>query len=88
MEIKPYILEKSEKMKRLIQKALRNEQKTKKWKTHEYVKDMPTDCVIISHLQAMNCGLKQNTMQHNLLTLEPRSSLDALFTGLKPVHKW
>ena len=34
MEIKPYILEKSEKIQRLIQKVFGNEQTTQKWKSH------------------------------------------------------
>lgn len=88
MEIKPYISEKSEKIQRLIPKVLGNEQTTKKWKPHEYRKDMPTDCVIINHLQTRDCGMKQNAVQHNLLTPEPRSSLGAPFTKFKPVHKW
>lgn len=88
MEIKPYILEKSEKIQRLIQKVLGNEQTTKKRKAHEYGKDMPPGCVIISPLQTRDCSMKQNAVQHNLLTPEPRSSLGAPFTGVKPVHKW
>lgn len=50
MEMKLYFLEKSEKIQRLIHKVLRSEQTTKKWKPHEYGKDMPIDCIIISHL--------------------------------------
>lgn len=88
MEIKPYLSEKSEKIQRLIPKVLGNEQTTKKWKPHEYRKDMPTDCVIINHLQTRDGGMKQNAVQHNLLTPEPRSSLGAPFTRFKPVHKW
>lgn len=88
LEIKPYIPEKSEKIQRLNQKVPGNEHTAKKWKPHEYGKDMPTDWVIISHLQTTDCSLNQNTVQHNLLTPEPRSSLGTLFMGFKPVHKW
>ena len=88
MEIKPYILEKSEEIQRLIQKVFGNEQTTQKWKFHEYGKDVPTAWVIISHLQIRDGSMSQSTMQHNLLTPEPRSSLGAPFTGFKPFHKW
>ena len=87
MKIKPYILEKSEEIQRLIQKVFGNEQTTQKWKSHEYGKDIPTAWVIISHLQIRDGSMSQSTMQHNLLSPDPRSSLGALFMGFKPFHK-